>query len=114
MSQNYVHVNGRAFAGPSLGWISTRDAHRIDNKIRQRAVVSWEMVGSHWFRGRQFPGYTLLHLEGGGWMWFPESAPLDAAIAQAEDHGFNVTDVRARLDEWVRTGKGATFELRRP
>ena len=105
---------GFTFAGPARGWIPTREADRIANRIKPRAVVSWELVGASYRHGYRIPGYGRLHLEGGGWMWFPERTSLDEALARAADHGFNVTDIRAQLARWVETGKGVTFQLKHP
>ena len=91
--------------------LSTRDTDRLDNKIKQRAVIGWVLVGSSYKNGRKIPGEVRLMLEGGGWMWFPEDTPIDEALKQADDHGFNVNQAREDLDEWIRTGEGATFSL---
>lgn len=112
--------NGRIVARRPIGeaqkngWLPAREQNRLDNRIKQRAVVGWDMTGSTFYRDRRLPGHVRLHLEGGGWLWFPENTKLDDAIAQAEDHGFEVTKVRADLDEWVRTGKGVSFRLVQP
>ncbi len=93
------------------GWLPTRTAQQIENKIKQRAVIGWRMIGASWKQGRRLPGMVYLDLEGGGWLYYPEGTLIDAALADADDRGFNTTETRQRLDEWVRTGKGATFSF---
>jgi hypothetical protein len=97
---------------PMIGrWISTRDAHRIENKIRQRKVIGWALRAAHWKNGHRLPGSVLINLEGGGYIYHPEGTKLDDALDQAEDHGFSVTEAREQLTRWVATGEGATFTL---
>jgi hypothetical protein len=95
-------------------WISSRDAMRIDNKMHPRAVTGWQMTGQRYVNGRRISGYLHLLLEGGGWLYYPESTQLDAALDDAASLGFDTTDVRQRLTDWVATGQGATFSLERP
>jgi hypothetical protein len=104
-------MNWPAHGMRSGGWIPTREAQRIENKILQRAVIGWRMVGASYKQGRRIPGMVYLDLEGGGWLYYPEGTPLDAALADADDRGFSTVKARKDLDEWVRTGQGATFSL---
>ncbi len=91
--------------------LSSRDAMRIDNRINPRSVVSWTMTGSSYRNGRRIPGSVCLNLSGGGLLWYAENTPLATAFDDAADRGFDTSEARAKADEWVRTGKGATFSL---
>ena len=84
--------------------IPTHELQRIDNRIRPQSVVSWTLIGSAYKRGHHMPGAVKLHLSGGGWIWYPEHTPLDQALADADDRGFETATVRARTAHWVRTG----------
>jgi hypothetical protein len=74
--------------------------------------VGWTMAGACYKQGRRVPGFVRLNLEGGGWKWFPEETPLLDALAIADALGYSTAGVRARLQSWVETGTGASFELK--
>lgn len=77
-----------------------------------RSVVGWKMVGGHYRHGWRSPGFTLLLLDDGSTKYYPESVGIGDALDRANrEHGIDVFDARARLTEWVKTGKGATFSL---
>lgn len=85
-------------------WISSKAADQISNRIARRAVVGWEMIGSHYFRGHKLPGYTRLLLSGGGWLWFPDSVSLKDAVTEARERGFDVSEVHRKIENWLKTG----------
>lgn len=99
--------------------IGSRALIQLENKILRekgtpRHVIGWRLVGSSYRRGHKMPGYTHLLLNGGGWVWYPEDKPLADCFADAESLGYDCTQARADLTEWVATGKGARFSLESP
>lgn len=92
--------------------LSGREMARIDNHIRQRAVTGWTLVGASYRRGHRIPGGVRLELEGGGYIWYAENTPLMMAVADADDRGYSTAAVREQIAEWVRTGNGASFDLK--
>lgn len=92
-------------------WIPTRTIQRMENARNPRSVIGWEMRGGCYRQNRKVPGNVRLFLSGGGWLWYPENTPLDAAFADADDRGFDTSDARAKVDTWVKTGKGVMFSF---
>jgi len=90
---------------PTLTPLTTAQAQQIDNKINPRKVTGWKLVGGAFQRGRRVSGFTHLDLEGGGFLYFPESVSLAAAVDEAERRGFLVADIRAKIDLWLKTGR---------
>ena len=96
---------------PSSEWFIKADNAHLRAQGTPRHVVSWELVGAHYWRGRKMPGFVRVHFNGGGYKWFPEDTPLLVAFDACDALGYDTEDARTKLDEWVRTGKGATFSL---
>ena len=84
--------------------MDTRALQRIDNKITPRHVTGWTLTGASYKRGRRIPGYLHLTLEGGGYLYYPETTTLPQAIDDAADRGFDTAEVRRRTAAWVETG----------
>lgn len=89
------------------------DSHPIDRSIALRQVISWRIVGACYVRGRRSPGFIHLALNGGGYLYFDETWSLESAIANARARGYDTAEVQAKIAQWVETGTGATFTLRR-
>ena len=71
------------------------------------AVVSFKVVGEGYRNGTRVPGFGQAVLSTGGTVYVPgaeSSRGLSAVLDYCESAGFDVTDARARLENWVRTG----------
>lgn len=90
---------------PTLVWLPVDDQIRIDNRRNQQSVTSWRLIGSSYRNGRHLPGSTILELSGGGTRYYRDTVSVAAAIEHAETLGYDVSAVRAKTDEWVKTGR---------
>ena len=74
-------------------------------------LTGFRIIGSSYQRGRLVPGATVLTGPNDARRYFNESVSLDAAINAAEESGDDVSELRALVQNWVKTGQGAKFNL---
>ena len=67
-------------------------------------VVSWRLVGGHYFRGMYYAGFNQAMLSDGTVRTYPEKTSLRSELRK---EGVDCS----MIDDWVRTGEGATFTL---
>lgn len=93
--------------------LTGRELTIIDNHVNPgRYVTGWVLTGSYYRKGAKYPGSVKITLSGGGWVYFPENVSLGAALDETEARGFDTTEARANLAQWIATGQGASFTLK--
>jgi hypothetical protein len=92
------------------------EAHHLTIKIAERSklpprpvyVVGFTSAGHayDYSSGRRVPGFGLIRLSNDRELRVPEEKNyFRAMLDYADEHGYDTTEMRQRLDEWVKTGK---------
>lgn len=70
-------------------------------------AISYRLVGESWRNGTRIPGFGVVKTDDGKTIYVPESEckGLEGVLSYAEKQGVDVTEMRNRTAEWVRTGK---------
>lgn len=68
-------------------WIPTREARRIENRIRQRSVDGYSRDHAG------IVGSLALNLSGGGLLYYPPGTKLQDAVQEAREDGFDTSAV---------------------
>ena len=81
--------------------------------VNKLHVTGWSMSGSHYKQGVKNSGFTLLQISDGTTRYYPESVAIGPTLDRVQvEYGIDTTEAKAKLDHWVKTGEGATFDLK--
>ena len=76
-------------------------------------AIGMRSVGGACKRGIYYPGFGQVDLSNGKQLYVPsdESKGLQSILNFATERGVDTTDMQAKLDNWVKTGEGFSFNL---
>jgi hypothetical protein len=83
---------------------------------RKQNITGWQITGESWRNGQRIAGYTVLFTNDNlrSSIFYGEEYSLERAVRDAKAKGYDTREVEVKIKEWVASGKGATFSLRKP
>jgi hypothetical protein len=70
-------------------------------------VVELQMIGGAYHNGRYYPGWGNIRLDNGKRLYVgeKESNGWKALLDYADQQGYDIEEMRAKVENWVKTGR---------